>query len=173
MKAGWITGAVLLLASPLSAQQQPVAGDRVRVRAVEVEGWWYGAYEGVTDGRIRIRPEGQDVIELPLGNVAQLEVSVGRKKRHPFAGMAVGLGSGALLGALVCSAACQEGFFTEEQSIGMAATAGAVAGTLIGLIVGTAVVTEAWKPVELPTAPAMAVPGAGRFSVGVSIPLPR
>jgi hypothetical protein len=172
MTARWITAALLLLAWPLVAQE-PDLGDRVRVQTVDVEGWWYGAYQGVTNGKILVRPEGDDVFEFPLQKVVRLEVYEGRRG-HALAGMGLGLAGGALLGAGLCSALCEEGFFEKEESIAMAAVAGALTGTLVGGVLGAAVWrTDKWEPVELPAQPMVSVSPSGRFGVRVSIPLRR
>lgn len=172
MTARWVTAALLLVSSPLAAQA-PELGERVRVQTVDVEGWWYGAYQGVTKGRILLRPEGQDVFEFPLDKVARLEVYEGRRG-HALLGMGLGLAGGVLLGAGLCSALCEEGFFEKEESVAMAAVAGALTGTLVGGVLGAAVWrTDQWEPVELPAQPMVTVSPSGRLGVGVSVPRRR
>lgn len=172
MTGRWITAASLLLVSPVLAQE-PELGDRVRLQTADVEGWWYGAYQGVTDGRILVRPEGHEVFEFPIGKVARLEVYEGRRG-HALAGLGLGLVGGTLLGAGLCTALCEEGLFEKEESIAMAAVAGALTGTLVGGVLGATVWRkDKWEPVELHVQTAVAVGATGRFGVRVSIPLRR
>ena len=144
-----VLGAALLLAPvPLFAQLNPGARLRVTLNRPAPD-TRIGAYEAISDTTLSLSIASTRLV-LPLGNIAQVEVSAGR--RLSVAGGVVGfLLGGAAGSALGCAANRDDyGVFCGGQS-DTKVFAGALLGGLGGAALGAILFRrERWRPVDLP-----------------------
>ena len=174
---------VVATSAPLAAQERalypkgrgeegPVEpGARVRVTAPDLGiNKYTGVLEGVVGDTLAV-----DTLRLPLASVTRFEVHRGRKSRvgrGALIGAAVGVGSGAILGAVALSGYCAPDPCPVE-----AAAYGALYLVLPGLLVGTVVgalsKTDRWEAVPLDRIRvSLTSSGNGRLTILVSLKVP-
>lgn len=152
----------VLLTLPLggSAQEQPAAGDRIRVesrgRAVLV-----GTLSSMSSEFIVLSRAADDTeLWLPVEEVVRVERSLGRQRQF---GRNFGLtllatsALGGLVGAVSWSPCTETGFMacfmhpdSRSDAVAWGLVGGVVLGLPVGLIVGLSGGSEAWEPLSLP-----------------------
>ena len=147
-----MTGLLLLAlpgASPAQQQTPLQLGARIRVVADTFgTGAETGTYQGLNGNTLRL-DRGSERFVLPLGSVARLEQSLGKKPNLPagILGMLLGAGVG---GALGCLANPDDyGVFCggqDDTKVIIGAVLGGVAGGLTGALVFP---RERWSAVDL------------------------
>lgn len=143
-RSGLSVGARLRLTAP-SVARRPLVGQLVRQNDVALE----------------IRRADGSSASVPIGSIAKLQVSSGRK-RHTLAGAFGGaaLGVGFTLIALRCK---HPGFCDDDfTNAGLVVFGGG--GAALGAVVGTVVRTEEWTTVSLPAPRPAGVPGGTTLS---------
>ena len=115
-----------------------------------------------------------DTLRLPIASVTRFEVSRGRKSKTLSGmgiGAAIGVGTGAILGAIATSGEC---LFESDPCPGAGAVAGAVLlgvpGLLVGTIVGALTKSDRWEEVPLDQLRVSIAPQRdGSFGLGFSV----
>lgn len=109
----------------------------------------------------------RQTVALPRSSIGGLEISKGRRG-HPWWGLAIGAGAGALLGAIETpddESCVAENCYTRAENI----TYGSLGGGLIGALVGALCRTEQW--LEIPSEGLAVRVGANRLGPGVVVAL--
>jgi hypothetical protein len=118
-----------------------------------------------------ISSESEEVYRVPRSQVRELRVLRG-KERHPWRGLAIGLGAGAASGFLLGIATADGGtewFSPAEVGLLGGIALGAIGGAT-GLLLGTFIKTDQWESVRHPS---LQLSPDGRFGLRISIPLRR
>ena len=168
---------IALTCLPLSAQEirDLKEGDRVRVTLLtyglaKIEGRFHGFEQ---DTLLVFLSESNEVAQIPRDQVRDFRVHRG-SGRHPWKGLGIGFGSGALLGAVVGLSEGDDWLFSAEAKAAMGATWIGLIGGVTGLVIGSFITTEHWEQISLPDVrPSVQVGYDGRFGVAFSIPLKR
>jgi len=165
----WI--AILLAASPLTAQNAPVSdwpiaeGSRVRIRSRMLGDWGpfrgagyaTGSVVSATPDTLTFRADGDSTTTaiLPIRRIANLEIARGthdNKKFGAWVGALTGFVAGATIAGLSrgsCGdAGCPDGFYREASGT-TGGLLGALAGAAIGAWMGRRPV-DTWVQVKIP-----------------------
>jgi hypothetical protein len=116
-------------------------------------------------------PGGRMVTAFPLSSVSRLQVSRGRHSRWGR-GLLIGLGAGAVTGAILGATVQPDWFFTRRVLVEMGAVVFAPIGGAVGVVIGALTKTEQWETVPLPGSRGAA--GAGmdaRLTLGLRVAL--
>jgi len=158
-----------------------MVGSRVRVSQRDRATPLVGRVTAVRGDTLEVLPDGGGAaVALPLGAMARLERSFGRRG-HGLAGAGIGLAAGALVGGLVGSAAyrpcTQTGMFacmfapaSRGEAAALGAGLGGVAGVVVGLVIGAQSVSESWQTIPLADLPVTVTPlRGGRTGLGLAL----
>lgn len=168
---------VACIACPQALAQTPVVprvGQRVRVTsAVEHTPVMTGVVGAVGPDTLLLRADGTGstvATAIPVGNIAQLDVSAGRHS-HWVRGGTIGAIAGAAAGAVLGLATFDEDsdwLFNRGATAMMAAIVCAPVGAAVGIVVGALVKTERWETVS-PVWNAPPATSDSRLSLGVRL----
>jgi hypothetical protein len=176
-------GAIALLLSPIVAwsQEPPAIVPGSRIRITELVPGTSGPRSGTVvtasaDTVVLKLDNGGETAAFSLAKISALEVSRGQKG-HAGAGVGLGflagLGTGALVGALVCGSldSCYSG--DDDMSgpaTAVAAGLGGVVGMVVGAVVGGNHKTETWEAAPSSSWHVGALPtGRGRVALALSV----
>lgn len=125
-----------------------------------------GSLSAITDRGLILVIDEQAEIELPRARIQRLEMSYGRKG-HSLAGLLIGAGAGALLGALEKpdKNCVGEGCLTRGENIGYGALGAGVLGGLVGALIRT----DRW--LEIPSDRFRLRVDCGREKAGIQVAL--
>jgi hypothetical protein len=135
-------GAIVSLAHH-SRPAMPVPGARVRLRFANPPAQMLaGRLTALDADSITIEPDSTSPRRIARSDVAGMKVNVGRRGRWAD-GWAIGLGSGALLGAAAGYSTGDDDesdffYFTRAEKAGLGAVAGAFVGSSVGALIGLA-----------------------------------
>ncbi len=160
---------LVALSSSVTAQVPSLEpGARVRVWApelgIEKRSATFQALRGDT-----LTAVADSTMYCPLTSVTRLDVYRGRGG-HARTGAAIGIGAGAVIGAVTAVIVCENAWCTVDGGVVMAgAGIGVLAGGLFGAGVGALIKTDRWEEVPLDQLRVSMVPGSEGAALQVSV----
>lgn len=174
-----VLGALAALPAAVPAQSPWLRpGLRVRVTSADVTSPVVTGEIGAVgaDSLVLLRRIGaRDTLRMavPMAGITRLEVSQGRHSRWQT-GLAIGLGAGALTGAIIGASSGSDLLFTSTANAFIGAVVFTPIGGTIGLVAGALTKHEDWETVPLGRPMVALRPGpGGRLNLGLRIPIGR